>query len=297
MTIGNDAISRTFSTADGKLVTTEIVNKRTDGGETVFTPGAGSEEFIVRTTKKDADTTINIETLDRSGWTAEADSYQNASGDSDGPASNLLDGKLNSIWHSRYNVSGAKGDQEQPHNVIITLNGEKTFSCFSYTPRQDSENGHIVGYELWASNAADKLDFDAAEWVKVAEGNFKYEGNNPIYVNLAEECTATQVKLVSKSVKNGAAYTSGAEFNLHPELAPVDTDKRSFDGKYVTWQTVAGAARSTEQQVILLTRQVSGNSTASSRMNYILPVNWFRNSEVISVFGLDLEVDITSMAI
>lgn len=96
VTIGNDAIERTFSTADSKLSTTEIVNKRTDGGETNFTPEEGSEEFIVKTTKEKKDP-ISLEPIDRKGWTAEADSYQNASGDSDGPASNLLDGKIDTI--------------------------------------------------------------------------------------------------------------------------------------------------------------------------------------------------------
>ena len=101
VTIGNDAIERTFSTADSKLSTTEIVNKRTDGGETNFTPEEGSEEFIVKTTKEKKDP-ISLEPIDRKGWTAEADSYQNgAAGASDGPASNLLDGKIDTIWHSK----------------------------------------------------------------------------------------------------------------------------------------------------------------------------------------------------
>lgn len=43
VTIGNDAIKRTFSTADKKLFTTEIVNKRTGGEGTTFTPQEGSE--------------------------------------------------------------------------------------------------------------------------------------------------------------------------------------------------------------------------------------------------------------
>ena len=98
VTIGNDAIERTFSTADSKLSTTEIVNKRTDGGETNFTPEEGSEEFIVKTTKEKKDP-IKLEALERTGWTAEADSYQNgAAGASDGPASNLLDGKIDTIY-------------------------------------------------------------------------------------------------------------------------------------------------------------------------------------------------------
>lgn len=52
VTIGNDAIERTFSTAGNKLSTTEIVNKRTGGEGTVFTPQEGSEEFVVKTTKE-----------------------------------------------------------------------------------------------------------------------------------------------------------------------------------------------------------------------------------------------------
>ena len=227
VTIGNDAISRTFSTADGKLVTTEIVNKRTGGGDTVFTPGEGSEEFIVKVTKQE-EPAISIETLDRTGWTAVADSYHNASGPSDGPASNLLDGSLDSIWHSNY--GGGTGDQEYPHNVVITLNGTKAFKCFSYTPRQQGEdtNGNILGYELWVSDATDKLAVDAAGWTKVAEGKFKYNGVNPIYVNLAEECSATQVKFVATSSKNGQKFAGGAEFNLHSEFAPEVKDDRSF---------------------------------------------------------------------
>lgn len=230
VTIGNDAIERTFSTADSKLSTTEIVNKRTDGGETNFTPEEGSEEFIVKTTKEKKDP-IKLEALDRTGWTAEADSYQNASGDSDGPASNLLDGNVNSIWHSKYNENGAKGDQEYPHNVVIKFNKSETFQSFSYTPRKEGEttNGNIKGYKLYASTKAEKLDFESEEWGEpIAEGEFEYDGTNPIYVNLKEACTATQIKLVATSSNNGEKFAGGAEFNLHKDKAPVVADDRAF---------------------------------------------------------------------
>lgn len=230
VTIGNDAIERTFSTADSKLSITEIVNKRTDGGETNFTPEEGSEEFIVKTTKEKKDP-IKLEALDRTGWTAEADSYQNASGDSDGPASNLLDGNVNSIWHSKYNENGAKGDQEYPHNVVIKFNKSETFQSFSYTPRKEGEttNGNIKGYKLYASTKAEKLDFESEEWGEpIAEGEFEYDGTNPIYVNLKEACTATQIKLVATSSNNGEKFAGGAEFNLHKDKAPVVADDRAF---------------------------------------------------------------------
>ena len=225
--IGNGYISREFSTAGDKLSTTKIDNKR--AGE-VFAPAQGSEEFIIRVTKEGTTAAPAVPALDRTGWTATANSQHHNSGDSDGPASNLLDGRLESIWHTNYGGGTGYGPQNFPFNVVITLNGEKTFSCFSYTPRQQGEdtNGNILGYELYYATAENKLDANADGWTKVAEGNFKYEGVNPIYVNLDEAVTATQVKFVATSSKNGQSFAGGAEFNLHAEKAPVATNDREF---------------------------------------------------------------------
>ena len=230
VTIGNDAIKRTFSTADKKLSTTEIVNKRTGGEETVFTPQEGSEEFVVKTTKEKKDP-ITLPGINRTGWEATADSYQNASGDSDGPASNLLDGRTESIWHSNYGGTG-QGDQDYPHNVVITFGKDVTFQSFSYTPRKEGENtnGNIKGYKLYASTAENKLDYESEDWGEpIAEGEFEYNGTNPIYVNLKEACTAKQIKFVATSSNNGERFAGGAEFNLHADKAPVDTDDRAFE--------------------------------------------------------------------
>lgn len=230
VTIGNDAIKRTFSTVDKKLFTTEIVNKRTGGEGTTFTPQEGSEEFVVKTTKEQKGS-ITLEAINRDGWTATADSYQNASGDSDGPASNLLDGRTESIWHSNYGGTG-QGDQDYPHNVVITFGKDVTFQSFSYTPRKEGENtnGNIKGYKLYASTAENKLDYESEDWGEpIAEGEFEYNGTNPIYVNLKEACTAKQIKFVATSSNNGERFAGGAEFNLHADKAPVDTDDRAFE--------------------------------------------------------------------
>ena len=218
--IGNGYISREFSIANGKLSTTNITNKRTEG-DTVFTPAQGSEEFIIRVTKSGTSTAPAVPALDRTGWTATADSRQNASGASDGPAQNLLDGDVNSIWHSNY--GGGVGRQSYPYEVVIDLNGSKTFSCFSYTPRQQGEetNGNIKGYEFWYTT-------DGTTWTQAVKGDFKYEGVNPIYVNLPEDVTATQVKLVATSAKNGQQFAGGAEFNLHTERVAAVVNDREF---------------------------------------------------------------------
>ena len=225
VTIGNDAIERTFSTAGNKLSTTEIVNKRTGGEGTVFTPQEGSEEFVVKTTK----TQTALQAIDRNGWQATADSYHNSTGPSDGPASNLLDGDNASIWHTNY--GGGTGTQAYPYNVVITFGKDVTFQSFSYTPRQEGEdtNGNIKGYELYASTASEKLDYASEEWGQpIAKGDFTYNGVSPIYVNLKEACTAKQIKLVATSAKNGKTFAGGAEFNLHADKAPEDTG-RSFE--------------------------------------------------------------------
>ena len=151
------------------------------------------------------------------------DSVENPSGDSDGPAQNLLDGRLESIWHTNYPGGNGTGDMAYPYEVVIDLAGSKTFSCFSYTPRQQGEdtNGNIKGYEFWYTT-------DGTNWVKAVEGDFKYEGVNPIYVNLDNAVTATKVKLVATSAKNGQSFAGGAEFNLHADKAPVATNDREF---------------------------------------------------------------------
>ncbi|MBS4803702.1 MAG: UDP-glucose 4-epimerase GalE, partial [Clostridium sp.] len=227
LTIENDYIGRTFSTTENKLKTEKITNKRTSNGITDFIPAEGSEEFKIRMTKEKSDP-ITLPSVSRDGWTANAESYQNASGPSDGPASNLIDGNVSSIWHTNY--GGGQGKQEYPYNVLFTLNGVKKFQSFSYTPRQQGEgvNGNIKGYELWAATSDTKLAADSSEWKKIAQGNFKYDGINPIYVNLDEEVSANQLKFVAVSSNNGQKFAGGAEFNLHEEKAPIVVNDREF---------------------------------------------------------------------
>ena len=227
--IGNDLIQRVFSTADDKLTTTQIINKRTDKGDTVFTPAAGSEEFVIRVTKTPGEVGPAHPALNRDGWTAKADSFHNPSGPADGPAQNLLDGDLDSIWHTNY--GGGTGQQNYPYNVVIDMKQEVTFQCFSYTPRQQGEatNGNILGYQLWTSAESGELAPNDASWVKAAEGEFKYNDTEPIYVNLPQAVSARQVKLVAVSAKNGQKFAGGAEFNLHKDVfAAADKCDREF---------------------------------------------------------------------
>lgn len=215
VTIGNGYISRTFSTAEGKLTTVDLTNKRTDGGDTVFTPGAGSEEFKLRVVNV-------IPALDRTGWTATTDSFHNATGDGDGNAPNLLDGNTGSIWHTKYSAVTGNEDcrTDFPYQVVFDLNGAKTFQCFSWTQRSaGGNNGRTKEYDLYYSTSATPLDMNAdTGWTLLKSGQFTQEGTT--YVGLDTPCTATQLKLKAKSSWAGNAYAGGAEFNLHAEKDP-----------------------------------------------------------------------------
>lgn len=298
VTIGNDAIKRTFSTADKKLSTTEIVNKRTGGEETVFTPQEGSEEFVVKTTEEKKDP-ITLPGINRTGWEATADSYQNASGDSDGPASNLLDGRTESIWHSNY--GGGSGGQAFPYNVVITFGKDVTFQSFSYTPRQEGENtnGNIKGYKLYASTAETELDYASDKWGEpIVEGNFEYNGVNPIYVNLKTACTAKQIKFVATSSNNGANFAGGAEFNLHAEKAPVDTDDRAFETSDLELEDGDGAAKVEDTTATINGAQKTGKKVTFSFKPYEHKGVEYTIDEVIVMYEGDhfmrkfLEIDV-----
>lgn len=234
ITVGNGYISRTFSTAENKLTTENITNKRTDGAPTVFTPGEGSEEFKLRVVDV-------IPALDRTGWTATADSYHSASGSSDGPGSNLLDGNLSSNWHSNYDNEGV-GNEAPPHNVKFDLGKPTTFQCFSWTQRGSNQrNGHTKEYEMYYSTSSTQLEIGAAAgddastgWKLLKSGTFNQNGTT--YVGLDAPCTATQLKLVSKNSWAGNNFSGGVEFNLHAEQDPAAglTGSREFSASDLT---------------------------------------------------------------
>ena len=219
-TIGNGYIKRTFDITDGKVSTTNITNYRTDSGETIFTPEAGSEEFVI--SLMDAE----IPYLDQSGWSAEADSYQTTDVNGDGPGSNLIDGNPSTIWHSRYNDSGAYGDTSFPYSVIVTFDEVETFAAFAYVGRSGSTNGHINGYQLYANTGSSTLDFESAdsEWTLISEGNFDYSDGDTCSVNLDQAYSASQVKLVALSEREGRAFASGAELHFYENAFTTSDD-------------------------------------------------------------------------
>lgn len=238
VTIGNDAITRTFSIAGEKLKTIEIDNKRAN---TNLTPGADSEEFIIKRTKKDA---AGQQPIDKADWTANADSEEKKgeTAPHHGHAANFVDNNTGTFWHTAY--KGEDGSDlavkpKMPHQIVIDLKKPTTFESFSYDPRYTAEhgtniNGNIKDYTLWVSRADEAPELASDEgWTRVAAGAFNYKDNKgeAIHVDIADdrltECTDVRfVRLVATSSVNNNEFAGGEEFDLYAEkwVEPVKSD-------------------------------------------------------------------------
>jgi alpha-L-fucosidase len=61
-----------------------------------------------------------------------------------------------------------------PRQMMIDWDKEQTITSFRYLPPQDSKEGTITHYTLWASS-------DWSKWTKLATGEFSNIVNNPIW--------------------------------------------------------------------------------------------------------------------
>ena len=222
-TIGNDAISRTFSTADGKLKTTEIDNKRAN--TKLSLAEGGSEEFIIKRTKKDNTAEPVQEPISTEGWTVSTDSEETElEKPNQGYAKHLIDNNNQTIWHSDYE-KGGNPVGNLPHRVDFEFGKEVEFESFAYDPRDNNgnptaANGNIKGYELLVnSDETAPAEDNADAWKSVSKGDFDYSGNKgeAIHVNLNAPQTARRVRLVATSSCNGKQLCGGEEFDLYAE--------------------------------------------------------------------------------
>ena len=198
---GNDYLKRTFSLSADKLLSTkEITNYRTGTTPTVFTPQAGSEEFIINTLDnnsegEDSGFVAPKKKLDTNGWTAEADSVATNEG-ANGGADKMFDGKNDTYYHSKYN-EGTDAERKYPHNIYVDFGAEKSFQSLRYQQRVDAQgnptvSGHVKSYKIYTGDSIDALK-QATDAQPVAEGSF--DNKKETYVNLKEKVTAKCVRI------------------------------------------------------------------------------------------------------
>jgi len=73
-----------------------------------------------------------------------------------------------------------------PKQMMIDFDTEQTISTFRYLPPQDTKEGIVTHYTLWAST-------DWTNWTKLASGEFSNIVNNPIWQTISFEPTKVKV--------------------------------------------------------------------------------------------------------
>ena len=139
--------------------------------------------------------------FDRSQWQATASSFQNGEGD----PNHVFDGKIDTIWHSRYSPDKT----ELPQWISVDMGAPVNVKAIQLTPRADGSNGRIGDYELYLSNDPD--DFGAP----VKTGTLDNQSYTQT-VTLPAPQSGRYLKIVVKSDRSGQNLASLAELNLVP---------------------------------------------------------------------------------
>ncbi|WP_415962715.1 discoidin domain-containing protein [Collinsella tanakaei] len=189
VTIGNDALSRTFSIKDNKLKPGKIDNKLAGKG-TAFNPQSGSEEFVIqqmvtaeRLEPKPGDLTSIMP--GSSSVRVEVGSSTSGEGAS---AANAIDGDANTYWCS--SEEAANLDDQY---LVIDFGSNKSVKKVEYTPRYDATakydcTGRILEYvlEYW----------NGSEWVEAKKGSFSSEKEvGKQTIELENEVKTTKLRL------------------------------------------------------------------------------------------------------
>ena len=235
ISLKNEFIERVFSISNSKVKTIELINYRTDS-ITAVTLEEGSEEFLFsiptfsdNMASEKVDSVYRVKNLaapkpiDRKDWKVTANSEQNVTpGTKEGPAPNIIDGNINTIWHSKYNNNEGghddRADSKDPFQVTFDLGKDTDFKAFSYTPRQEGVNGRINHYEIYVAHTMEDLNKSISNKSYKLKGDFFYSSLSPIYVNFSTPQKGRYVALLSI---DHDTYGTGADFSLYADYVPL----------------------------------------------------------------------------
>ena len=120
-------------------------------------------------------------------------------GSAEGPAANVLDGNINTIWHTNYNPMDTL-----PQSLTVTFSEATTVGKYVYTPRQVGTNGMVTQYELYATK-------EDGTSVLVTSGTWDVDTSDKIITFDPIEATALELKVIGGS----GGYGTAAEINVY----------------------------------------------------------------------------------
>ncbi len=215
LTLGGNKVGTVLPDAEGKVTLQMPVYPSTYSGKNALTATQG---------ERTATTSLNVESsvvplpnkITQSDISIASVSSQELTGETapNGPAAALLDGKVDSFWHTKWKG----GTEEFPHSVVFDLSKSYSVTGFEYTQRQSNTNGKIKDYEIFVSDSP--TDFGT----KVGSGSFA-DIARPQVVTIEGGKVGRYVKLVGLNSIAGNSFGGGAEVNIGGVLpdAPVES--------------------------------------------------------------------------
>ena len=168
--------------------------------------------------------------IPQSGIKATTDSAYG--GTSEGPASNVLDGNMGTIWHSNY----APKDK-LPVYIELDLGAEYSVNKIEYVPRSGGGNGTITKYNLYIDG---ELVIENGTW-ELSEDVKEITFDTPV--------KATKIKLEVLEGKGG--FASAAEIRVY-QLAGISSE--------ISPDTAALAAKVDQAAALDLTKYEDGTA-------------------------------------
>lgn len=153
--------------------------------------------------------------IPQSSMTASATSAHSSTG-AEGPAANVLDGNMGTIWHTKYNPK-----VELPQSLTVSFGQTKTIGKYVYTPRQSGTNGMVTSYELYAVKA------DGTK-VLIESGTWAQDSTDKVVTFAPVEATGMELKVLA----GVGGFGTAAEVNVYeyagsePEPEFTDVDDR-----------------------------------------------------------------------
>lgn len=189
---------------------------------------------------------------DRSGWTVTECSSEETSSEKS-YASNIIDGKTSTIWHTRYSGTAASA----PHSVTVDMGKERVIKGFLSTPRMDgSTNGLIRDYTFETS-------LDGETWTTASAGSWlpyctvvSFDSQKCRYIRLTS---------------NDGSYASMAELNVIIDYetetsidSPNADENRRSTISGITYYTLSGIPTSSMTKGLVVEKTVYADGSTKA---------------------------------
>lgn len=205
----NDAENRLIGTVDGL----EWCSKEGNEWKTLTSDTTFEGDQVVQVRKKATGTvkqseiaiytfTQDTDTASRKYIPLKYISYVGTSSEEvkqNGNATNALDGKLNTIWHTLW----AGGDNER--YITVKFDEPRYLTSINYTPRQSGSNGRFLDAEVYVS-------MDGEDWMLAGTANNWADNAKTKVLNLFGPTYAQYVKVVGKRTVGNFGSADMLEF-------------------------------------------------------------------------------------